>query len=464
MSHMAIQVAQFHSINPATGEEIEAFDVTSANDVECALDAAVRASQDWRRRTVSARATMLRAVAARLRHDVELHAATITAEMGKPLHEARAEVEKSAFCCDYFAEEAPRFLADEPAPSDSPASFIAFDPLGTVLACMPWNFPYWQVFRCIAPALAAGNCVVLKHASNVTRCGLRIEEVLRAAGVPDSVFTMLVLPNEAVAGLIADPRIAAVSLTGSTAAGRSVATAAAQHVKKCVLELGGSDAFIVLDDADVAAAAETGVRSRFQNAGQSCISAKRFIVDGSVADAFEDRLIELTRELRVGDPTDATTQVGPLARADLRETLERQLRHSVACGARLRVGGDRVGGRGFFLEPAVLTGCEPGMPAFDEETFGPLAAVTRVSGDDEAVAVANQSEYGLGGNVWTADRERGIALAHRLDTGGVFVNGMTHSDPRIPFGGVRGSGYGRELHRYGIQEFVDIKTIWVPPA
>ena len=464
MSRMATEVARFHSINPATEETIEAFDITSPGDVDRTLDSAVRAWREWRRIHIDERAKLLRAVAAILRRDVELHAAAITAEMGKPLHEARAEVEKCAFCCDYFAEHAPRFLADEPAPSDSPASFVTFDPLGTVLACMPWNFPYWQVFRCIAPALMAGNCVVLKHASNVTRCGLRIEQAVRDAGVPAGVFSMLVLPNEAVAGLIADPRIAAVSLTGSTAAGRSVATAAASHVKKCVLELGGSDAFIVLDDADVAAAAEMGVRSRFQNAGQSCISAKRFIVDVSVADEFEGRLIERTRALHVGDPTDAATQIGPLARADLRETLERQLRESVARGARLRVGGDRVGGRGFYLQPAVLTGCEPGMPAFDEETFGPLAAVTRVSGDDEAVAVANHSGYGLGGNVWTRDRARGVALAHRLETGGVFVNGMTHSDPRIPFGGVRGSGYGRELHRYGIQEFVDIKTVWLPPA
>ncbi|MBV8529658.1 MAG: NAD-dependent succinate-semialdehyde dehydrogenase [Candidatus Dormibacteraeota bacterium] len=461
---MATQVARFVSIDPATEEEIEAFDIARESDVDRVLEAAARAWRDWRWRPIGERATVLHAVAATLRREAEVHAATITAEMGKPLHEARAEVEKCAFCCDYFADEAPRLLADERAPSDSPASFVSFDPLGTLLACMPWNFPYWQVFRCIAPALMAGNCVVLKHASNTTRCGLRIEQALHEAGVPGGVFAMLVLPNDRVADVIADSRVAAVSLTGSTAAGRSVATAAGQHVKKCVLELGGSDAFIVLADADVAVAAETGVRSRFQNAGQSCISAKRFIVHDAVADEFEDRLIQLSGELRVGDPKDAATQIGPLARADLRDTLVRQLRESVGRGARLRAGGDRVGDRGFYLQPAVLTGCAPGMPAFDEETFGPLASVTRVGNDDEAVIMANHSEYGLGGNVWTRDLERGIALAHRLDTGGVFVNGMTHSDPRIPFGGVRGSGYGRELHRFGIQEFVDIKTIWLPPA
>ena len=304
MNRMATQVARFTSINPATDEEIESFDITREPELERALDAAVRAGRDWRRRPIDERARLLRAVAAVLRASADSHAATITAEMGKPLFESRAEVEKCAFACEYFADNGPRFLADEPAPSDSPASFITYEPLGVLLACMPWNFPYWQVFRCIAPALMAGNCVVLKHASNVTRCGLRIAEVMREAGVPDSVFTMLVLPAAAVAGVIADPRIAAVSLTGSTGAGQSVAAAAGAHVKKCVLELGGSDAFIVLEDADLDAAAEVGARSRFQNAGQSCISAKRFIVVESVADAFEQRLIERARRIRVGDPTD----------------------------------------------------------------------------------------------------------------------------------------------------------------
>lgn len=462
MNVMATQVAQFRSVNPATEQEIESFDITSAAEVDRALDRAVAASASWRRRTVQDRAVVLRDIAAALRRDVDAHARIITAEMGKPLHEARAEVEKCAFGCEYFAEEAPRFLADEAAPSDTPLSFVAFDPLGIVLACMPWNFPYWQVFRCIAPALAAGNCVVLKHASNVTRCGLRIEETLRSAGLPDSVFTMLVLPNDAVAGLIADPRVAAVSLTGSTAAGRSVAAAAGEHVKKCVLELGGSDAFIVLEDADVARAAEVGARSRFQNAGQSCISAKRFLVREEVADEFEERLADHARRQRLGDPAADGTDMGPLARADLRDVAERQIRESVARGARLRAGGDRPDGRGFYLRPAVLTGCTPGMPVWDEETFAPIAAVTRVSSDEAAIELANHSEYGLGGNIWTRDLERGVALAHRVETGGVFINGMTHSDPRIPFGGVKRSGYGRELHRFGIHEFVDIKTVWLP--
>ena len=459
---MATGIARFTSMDPATEQEIESFDITDDAGIDAALETAWHASRGWRRRTYDERGRVLRETARLLRSEVATHAATMTAEMGKPILEARAEVEKCAFVCEYFAEQAGTFLADETAPSDSPASFVTFDPLGILLACMPWNFPYWQVFRCIAPALAAGNCVVLKHASNVTRCGLRIEDVLREAGAPDGVFTMLVLPSAEVARLIADPRIAAVSLTGSTGAGRSVAAVAGEHVKKCVLELGGSDAFIVLEDADVDAAAEVGARSRLQNAGQSCISAKRFIVVDSVADEFEERLVERARAIRVGDPTAEETQMGPLARADLRESIERQLRESVARGAQLRTGGTRPPRSGFFLEPAVLTRCDVGMPAFIEETFGPLAAVTRVRDEDEAVEVANHSEFGLGGNVWTRDTGRGVRMAHRLETGGVFINGMTHSDPRLPFGGVRGSGYGRELHRFGIQEFVDIKTVWLP--
>jgi len=461
---VATGVTHLQSINPATGVEIETFEIADPAAIDRVLDDVDEASRRWRATPVDQRAVVLRSAATVLRRDLELHATTITAEMGKTLREARAEVEKCAFACDYFAANASSFLADEPAPSDSPASFITYEPLGTVLACMPWNFPYWQVFRCAAPALAAGNCVVLKHANNVTRCGLRIEDVFRQAGFPESVFRMLVVAIPAVAGLIADPRIAAVSLTGSTQAGRSVGATAGEHIKKCVLELGGSDAFVVLDDADLDAAAATGARSRFQNAGQSCISAKRFIIAERIADDFEDLLVNQARAIRLGDPTDAATQMGPMARDDLRENLERQIRESVAQGALLRTGGTRPHRSGFFLEPAVLTRCDAGMTAFIEETFGPLAAVTRVKDDADAVDVANHSQYGLGGNVWTRDLERGLAVARQMRTGGVFVNGMTHSDPRLPFGGVRDSGYGRELHREGIHEFVNAKTMWVPPS
>jgi acyl-CoA reductase-like NAD-dependent aldehyde dehydrogenase len=456
--------ARLRSINPATGEEIESWPAADHAAIEAILEASARASQLWRSTPPSERVRVLRAAAALLRESIDAHAATITREMGKPIAEARAEVEKCAFACDYFADNAQSFLADEPAPSDSPASFITYEPLGTVLACMPWNFPYWQVFRCAAPALAAGNCVVLKHASNVSRCALRIEDLFRGAGFPDSVFRTVLVPSKDVAELIADPRIAAVSLTGSTDAGRSVAASAGRHIKKCVLELGGSDAFIVLDDADLAKAAETAARSRFQNAGQSCISAKRFIVVESAADEFEKRLVAQVLRIRVGDPTREETQMGPLARDDLRENLERQLRESVSAGAVVRCGGSRPDLPGFYFEPTVITNCDANTPAFQEETFGPLAAVARVRDEAEAIEVANHSAFGLGGNVWTRDHERGVDVAHQMASGGVFINGMTHSDPRLPFGGIKDSGYGRELHRVGIHEFVNVKTVWLPAS
>jgi succinate-semialdehyde dehydrogenase/glutarate-semialdehyde dehydrogenase len=337
---------------------------------------------------------------------------------------------------------------------------VAFEPLGTVFAGMPWNFPLWQVFRFAAPGLCAGNCAVLKHASNVSGCALAIGELLADAGIPRGVFGVVLIPNDRVAAVIEDERISAVTLTGSTAAGRSVATAAGRSLKPAVLELGGSDAFIVLEDADLAAAAAIAAKSRFQNAGQSCIAAKRFIVIETVADRFEDLLVEQARAVVVGDPLRESVTMGPLARGDLRDTLERQLRESVAAGATLRCGGDRPDGRGYFVTPAVLTGCTRDMPAFREETFGPLAAVMRVPSADEAISVANDSVFGLGGNIWTGDEERGLGLARRMESGGVFINGMTHSDPRIPFGGVKESGYGRELSIFGIREFVNIKTIW----
>ncbi len=459
---MVTAVARFRSVNPATGEEIETFDLSSAGEIDAALDGAARRASRWGLTPIETRTQLLRDLAAVLRRDLDLHASTITAEMGKILGEARAEVEKCAFACEYFADHAAEFLADEPSPSDSPASFIAFQPIGTVLACMPWNFPYWQVVRCLAPAAAAGNCVVLKHASNVTRCGLRLADAVREAGFPDGVFTMLVLPASSIAGLIADPRINAVSITGSTEAGRSVGGVAGANLKKSVLELGGSDAFVVLDDADIDAAAAMASRSRFQNAGQSCIAAKRFIVVDAVAEAFEAALTAQARAITIGDPTEPATKMGPVARDDLRETLRRQLDESVAAGAEILCGGGAPDHPGFFFEPTVIGRCDPGMTAFTEETFGPLAPIMRVRDDDEAVAVANDTVFGLGGNVWSGDLDRGLAVASRLRTGGVFINGMTHSDPRIPFGGVGDSGYGRELHRYGMHEFVNIKTVWRP--
>jgi acyl-CoA reductase-like NAD-dependent aldehyde dehydrogenase len=330
-----------------------------------------------------------------------------------------------------------------------------------VLAVMPWNFPLWQVFRFAAPGLMAGNTAVLKHAANVSRCALDIEDVFRRAGFPDGVFRTLLIPGGAVSRVIEDARIRAVTLTGSDATGARVAATAGEHLKKTVLELGGSDAFVVLADADLEEAARVGAKARFQNCGQSCIAAKRFIVVEQVAAEYERLLVEQARALKLGDPRDEATQMGPMARSDLRDSLEDQVRRAVADGAQVATGGRRTGERGWYYEPTVLTGCSPQNTAFREETFGPVAAVMRVRDERHAVEVANDSPFGLGGNLWTRDVERGIALARQIDTGGVFVNGMTHSDARIPFGGVKRSGYGRELSSFGIREFVNVQTIWV---
>jgi acyl-CoA reductase-like NAD-dependent aldehyde dehydrogenase len=459
---MAVVVQQLNSVNPATEQPLGDHAVHTESQVDAILDRAVHVHPSWAATAVAERCRVVASAGRLLRERRDQLAALVTSEMGKTLAEARAEIDKCAFGCDWYAEHAPAFLADEPAPSDSSRSFVAFEPLGTVFAGMPWNYPFWQVFRFAAPALCAGNTAVLKHAANVSGCALAIADVLRDAGVPDGVFSVLLIPNDRVAAVIEDARIAAVTLTGSTAAGRSVAAAAGRTIKRAVLELGGSDAFVVLADADVRHAAEVAAASRFQNAGQSCIAAKRFIVVDAVAEEFEERLIGHARAVVVGDPTQDGTTMGPLARGDLRETLERQLRESVAQGAVLRCGGERPTSRGFHITPAVLTGCSPDMPAFREETFGPLAAVMRVASADEALAVANASEFGLGGNIWTADEERGVALARRMASGQVFVNGMTHSDPRLPFGGIKQSGYGRELSHFGIREFTNIKTVWLP--
>ena len=461
---MAVQTAVMRSINPSTEALVAEYPVHDEVAVDRILDAVVRRSPSWRHTPVDVRCGLVRALGARLRARRDELAQLVSTEMGKTISEARAEVEKCAFACEWYADSAPRMLADEPAPSDSTRSFVAFEPLGVVLAGMPWNFPFWQVFRFAAPALCAGNSGVLKHASNVSGCALAIEEVIREAGVPDDVFRTVLIPNDRVADVIADARVAAVTLTGSTPAGRSVGAAAGGVIKPSVLELGGSDAFIVLDDADIAAAAKVGAQSRFQNAGQSCIAAKRFIVVEAVAAAFEEALVERARAVVVGDPFGPAVTMGPLARSDLRDTLEDQLRRSVAMGATVATGGGRVGTRGWFSEPTVLTRCTTSMPAAMEETFGPLAAVLRVGSEDEAIEVANGSDFGLGGNVWTRDEERGVRVARRLATGGVFVNGMTHSDPRLPFGGIKQSGYGRELATFGLREFVNIKTIWRPEA
>ena len=449
------------SINPTTGETLETFAETTPAALERVLDEAVAAYQTWRRCSYAHRAKLVREAARLLRERKSQHARTMALEMGKPLPQGEAEAEKCAWVCDYYAEHAERFLADEPRETDASKAFVRFDPIGPVLAIMPWNFPFWQVFRFAAPALMAGNAGLLKHAPNVTRCALEIEAIFREAGFPDGLFRALILSNEAVAQVIADPRVRAVTLTGSDRAGSQVAERAGRYLKKTVLELGGSDPFIVLEDADVEQAARTAADARLVNSGQSCIAAKRFIVVEPVADRFLDAFVTAMRARRMGDPLAPGTQVGPQARHDLRANLHRQVEQSVRRGARLLLGGSLPEGPGFFYPPSVLAAVATGMPAFDEEVFGPVAAVIRVKDEAQAVRAANASRYGLGAAVWTGDTARGERLARELEVGSVFVNGLVKSDPRLPFGGVKLSGYGRELSEYGLKEFVNIKTVWV---
>jgi len=395
-------------------------------------------------------------------HKTEL-AQLAVLEMGKTITEAAAEVEKCAWNCDYFAENAGRFLADEKVATNATESYIAFRPLGVVLAVMPWNFPYWQVFRFAAPALMAGNTAVLKHASNVSGVALKIERIFQEAGLPQGVLRTVLVPGSETRKLIADPRIAAVTLTGSEAAGVEVAANSGHVLKKTVLELGGSDAFIVLADADLDQAAQVGITARFQNNGQSCIAAKRFIVVDAVAEAFERKFVDAASKLRVGNPLDYETQVGPVARDDLREALDRQVRDSVKMGARVLLGGKPLEDKGYFYAPTIVSGVTPEMPMFREETFGPAAAVIHARNAEHAVELANDSEFGLSCNLWTRNIEQARELAARIEAGGCFVNGMTASDPRLPFGGVKHSGYGRELSSFGIQEFVNVQTVWIGP-
>jgi acyl-CoA reductase-like NAD-dependent aldehyde dehydrogenase len=461
---MATRVAPITSVNPATEEVLRSYEPHTPAQVEEALAQAQAAFTVWRSRAFAERAVPMRKLAAVLRERSGDYARLMSLEMGKPIGEAKAEIEKCAGGCVYYADNAARFLTEEAAETNARKSYVRFDPLGIVLAVMPWNFPFWQVIRFGAPALAAGNAVVLKHASNVPQCALAIEEAVRDAGFPDGLLRTLLLVGGQVEPVIADERVRAVTLTGSSTTGAQIAAAAGRMLKKTVLELGGSDPFIVLADADLDVAAATAVRARNQNAGQSCIAAKRFIVADGVSAEFERRFAKGVEALRIGDPLDPATQIGPLARADLRETLERQVKESVRMGERVVTGGKRWGDRGFFYTPTILADVTREMPVFKEETFGPVAAIMAVRDADEAVAVANDTEYGLGANLWTSDISRAESLARRIDSGQVFINGMVASDPRVPFGGVKHSGYGRELSSFGIREFTNIKTVWIGPA
>src|SRR5262245_25870357 len=449
----------FQSINPATEAVLATFEQFTPQQTGAALADADTAFREWRAASFDDRATLMRRVAALLRERKGRYGGLITAEMGKPIVAAEAEIEKCAWVCDFYAEYAEQFLAPELVRTEAHESYVAFEPLGVVLAVMPWNFPFWQVFRFAAPTMMAGNTALLKHAANVPQCALAIEAVFRDAGFPRGAFRTLLLPGEAVDALIADPRVRAVSLTGSDLTGEKVAAAAGRALKKTVLELGGADPFIVLADADLQAAADVAVKARFQSTGRSCIAASRFIVEAKIADEFEQLFTAGITQLRTGDPTDRAVDVGPLARRDLRDTLERQVRDSVAKGARVAIGGKPRAGKGYFSEPTLLLNVTRDMPALREETFGPVAALVRVPDADRAIELANDTPYGLGASLWTQDLDRARQLAARIEAGSVFVNAMVASDPRLPFGGVKRSGYGRELAEFGIHEFVNIQTV-----
>lgn len=449
------------AVNPATEELIRDYPEHGASQIEQSLARAERAFHDWRRTPFVQRAELLKRVAEHLRRNLNRHARTMTEEMGKAIAESEAEVEKCAWVCEHYAENAERYLAPETIESDAGHSFIRYDPLGPVLAVMPWNFPYWQVFRFAAPTIMAGNVALLKHASNVPGCALAIEAVFRDAGAPEGIFTTLLIPSEPVNEIVRNPIIRAVTLTGSEPAGAAVASQAGAVIKKTLLELGGSDPFVVLADADADAAAQAAATARTINAGQSCIAAKRFIVEKAIADRFERALTDRMAQLKVGDPLDRANQLGPLARGDLVDELHDQVQRSMQTGAKLLTGGQPLEGKGYFYPPTVLGAVEPGMAAFDEETFGPVAAVIRARGIDHALELANRSDFGLGASLWTADTARGKELAAEIESGAVFVNGIVKSDPRLPFGGIKRSGYGRELSALGIREFVNIKTVWV---
>jgi acyl-CoA reductase-like NAD-dependent aldehyde dehydrogenase len=448
------------STNPASGVTVARFDCHSHREVDAILDAAVAAQRRWRRESVEKRSGLLRNLAAGLRASLDPLAALITLEMGKPIVEARAEVEKCALNCDFYAEAARDMLADTPVAA-VPGVSIAWQPLGVVLAIMPWNYPLWQVVRFLAPALAAGNGAILKHAANVPQCALALERLVAEAGAPAGLFGNIFVEPSAMAAIVADPRIAAVTLTGSTEVGAIVAGQAGAALKKQVLELGGSDPFVVLADADLDRAAAMAVTARFTNAGQSCVNAKRFIVEDEVADAFVEAFARKAAALRLGDPADPATTLGPLARETLRAALHDQVARSIAAGARLLMGGRVPQGPGFHYPATLLDRVQPGMAAFDEETFGPAAAIVRARDSDDAIALANRTRFGLGASIWTADVARGARLAREVDAGAVFVNAIVASDPRVPFGGIKASGYGRELGELGLKEFTNAKTIRV---
>jgi succinate-semialdehyde dehydrogenase/glutarate-semialdehyde dehydrogenase len=451
------------SVNPTTGETIATFEPLGSDDIEQKLQRAVAAFDVNRARTLDERAQRMSKAAEILERRADELARTITLEMGKPVSAAVAEVRKCATACRHYAEHAARYLAEEHIETDARSSYVRFEPLGAILAVMPWNFPFWQVFRFAAPALMAGNVGLLKHASNVPQCALAIEDILREAGFDHGEFQTLLITYDQVAVLLNDERVKAATLTGSEAAGASVASSAAKRIKKSVLELGGSDPFVVMPSANLEDAVQIAVKARIVNNGQSCIAAKRFILHEQIAAAFEKKFVDAMEALTVGDPLDEATDVGPLATPQVLDDIEKQVTASIVAGATLLTGGRRLRERGNFYAPTVLRDIPRNAPAYSEETFGPVASLFTVRDAAEAIRLANATEFGLGASVWTTDDAEAEQFIAEIESGQVFVNAMVASDPRLPFGGVKHSGFGRELGEYGIREFVNVKTVWIAP-
>jgi succinate-semialdehyde dehydrogenase/glutarate-semialdehyde dehydrogenase len=458
-----LETARIKSVNPSTGEALASYEAMRPGSVADIIRAAHEAFREWRSKSFRAKAYFMRELAGLLRERAEEFARLMALEMGKPVAQGRQEIEKCAWTCMYFADRARRMLSSMHIRTDGRRSFVTFQPLGLVLAVMPWNFPFWQVFRFAVPALMAGNGALLKHASNVPGCALAIERLFEDAGFPKNLLRALLIDADAALEVIGNPLVRAVTLTGSTEAGKAVAAKAGSLVKKTVLELGGSDPYIVLGDADLELAARTCVAARLVNSGQSCIAAKRFIVVESRLPEFEDLILDGFRQQRMGDPLDPKTHIGPLARRDLRETLDRQVKDSVAKGARLLIGGMIPEGPGAYYPPTLLGSVTPGMPAYHEELFGPVAALLSARDEHEAIRLANDTSFGLGAALFTTDLDKAERIAAtELECGVCFVNGQVASDPRLPFGGIKDSGYGRELSQFGIREFVNVKSIVVP--
>ena len=451
----------FSTINPATEEPIETFSYFTPTETEAVVARAEKTFRSFRRGSAYHRAQLFSNLAASLRKNEDRIAKVITTEMGKIPADAKAEIEKCAAEADWYAEHGPQMFADAPAATGHAEAYVSYLPLGPILAIMPWNLPIWQLTRMAIPTILAGNVVLVKHSPNTQRSSLEFERVMLEAGFPEGVFQNLILKTEDIVNVINDSRVRGASVTGSVRAGSAVASEAGKVIKSTIMELGGSDAFIVCKDADIPKAVAAGITSRFSNAGQVCLAAKRFILIEDIADEFEKSFVEAAKAIRVGDPLNPETQMGPMARVDLRDGLHKQVEGSIAKGARVLCGGKKPEGKGAFYTPTVLSGVTPGMPAFDEETFGPVAAIVRVPNIDAAIEAANASEFGLSGNIWTSDVAAARKIARDLDTGGVFINGFTATNPRVPVGGVKNSGYGRELSHFGAHAFVNSQTVWI---